>query len=41
MVETRPNIAFATALIAHFAKNPSYQHIKAVKTIFKYLKRFR
>lgn len=38
MVETRPDIAFATAFAAHFSKNPSHQHTKAVKTILKYLK---
>lgn len=38
MVKTRPNIAFATALVARFSKNPSHQHTEAVKTIFKYLK---
>lgn len=39
MVETRPDITFATSLISRFAKNPSHQHTEAaVKTIFKYLK---
>ena len=38
MVETRPDIAFATSLVSRFAKNPSHQHTKAVKTILKYLK---
>lgn len=38
MVETRPDIAFATSLVSSFAKNPSHQHIEAVKTILKYLK---
>ena len=38
MVETRPDIAFATSLVSRFAKNPSHQHTEAVKTILKYLK---
>ncbi len=38
MVETRPDIAFATSLVSRFAKNPSNQHTEAVKTILKYLK---
>lgn len=38
MIETRPNIAFAILLVSLFAKNPSYQYIKVVKTIPKYLK---
>lgn len=38
MVETRPNIAFATSLVSCFAKNPSHQYTKAAKTILKYLK---
>ncbi len=38
MVETRPDIAFATSFVSRFAKNPSHQHTEAVKTIFKYLK---
>ncbi len=33
MVETRPDIAFATSIASCFAKNPGHQHIKAVKTI--------
>ena len=37
MIETRPNIAFATSIASHFAKkNPSHLHIEAVKTILKY-----
>ena len=38
MVETRPDIAFANSVISRFAKNPSDQYSKAVKTIFQYLK---
>lgn len=41
MVETRPNIIFATALAARFSKNSFHKHTKAVKTIFKYLKSSR
>lgn len=38
MVETRPDIAFATSVASRFAKKPSHTHIEAVKTILKYLK---
>lgn len=38
MVETRPDIAFATSVASRFAKNPSHQHTEAVKTILRYLK---
>lgn len=38
MVEARPDIAFAISVINRFAKNPSCQHTKAVKTIMQYLK---
>lgn len=38
MVETRPDITFATSVISRFAKNVSRQHTKAVKTIMRYLK---
>lgn len=41
IVETKPNIAFATSLVSRFAKNPSHQYIEAVKTILKYLKRLK
>ena len=34
IVETRPDIAFATSVASRFAKNLGHQHIKAVKTIF-------
>lgn len=39
MVETRPNIAFATFVASRFAKSPNHQHIEAVKTLLQYLKR--
>lgn len=38
MVETRPDIAFATSVASRFAKNPSHQHTEAVETILRYLK---
>ena len=38
MVETRPDIAFATSVASRFAKNPGHQHTEAVKTILRYLK---
>lgn len=38
MVETRPDIAFATSVASRFAKNPGHQHTIAVKTILRYLK---
>lgn len=38
MMETRPDIAYATSLVSRFAKNPSHQHTEAVKTILQYLK---
>lgn len=41
IVETRPDIAFATSIISQFAKNSSYQHTKAMKTILQYLKATR
>lgn len=41
MVKIRPNIAYATSMISHFAKNLSYLYSKAVKTIFYYLKATR
>lgn len=37
-IETRPNIAFVTSPRSLFAKNPSYFHIEAVKSIPNYLK---
>ncbi len=33
MVETRPDIAFATSIASRFAKNLGHQHTEAVKTI--------
>lgn len=41
MVEIRPDISFATSVASWFAKNPSHQHIEAVKTILRYLKSSR
>lgn len=38
MIETEPNITFATFVVSQFAKNSSYQHSKVVKTILQYLK---
>ncbi len=38
MVETQPDIAFATSVVSRFAKNLSCQHTEAVKTIMRYLK---
>lgn len=38
IVETRPDIAYATLVMSRFAKNPSYLHSKVVKTVFCYLK---
>lgn len=38
MVETRPDIAFATSVVSRFAKNPGHQHTETVKTILRYLK---
>ena len=33
MVETKPNIAFATFIASCFVKNLGYQYIEVVKTI--------
>lgn len=41
MVETKPDIAFATSMASRFAKNPSHQHTEAVITILQYLKSSR
>lgn len=38
MVETRPDIAFATSVASRFSKNPPQQHTEAVQTILRYLK---
>lgn len=38
MMETRPDIAYATSLVSRFAKNPSHQHTEADKLFFRYLK---
>ena len=37
MLETRPDIAFATSIVSRFAQNPSRAHIKAVNDILRYL----
>ncbi len=41
MVETKPDIVFATSVISHFAKNTSRQHTEAVKTMMRHLKATR
>ena len=38
MVETRPDIAFATFVASCFVKNLGHQHTEVVKTILQYLK---
>jgi hypothetical protein len=38
MVGTRPDLAFAVALVSKFCSNPSTTHWLAVKRIFRYLK---
>lgn len=38
MVETRPDVAFATSVASRFAKIPGHQHMEAMKTILRYLK---
>ena len=38
MVTTRPNTAFTILAASYFAKNPSHQYIKVVKTILNYVK---
>ena len=38
MVETRPDIAFATSIASQSAKKPGHKHTKVVKTILRYLK---
>lgn len=38
MVDTLPDIAFATSVASNFVKNPSHLHSEAVKTIPKYFK---
>ena len=37
MIETRPDIAFATSIVSRHAKNPEKTHIEAVKIILRYL----
>lgn len=41
IIETKLDIAITTSIVSQFAKNPSCQHTKAVKTIMKYLKAMR
>lgn len=41
MMETRPNITYATLIASRFANNLSYLHNKAVNTVFCYLKAIR
>lgn len=41
IVKTRLDIAFATSVISHFAKNLSWQYTKAVKIIMQYFKTMR
>lgn len=38
IVETRPDITFATSVVVWFTKNPSHQYTKVVKIILQYLK---
>ena len=38
IIETWPNIAFATSVASRYFKNPSHQHTEAVKTILRYMK---
>ena len=37
-IATRPDIAYAVGVLARFNQNPSMQHWKAVKHVFRYLK---
>ena len=37
-IMTRPDIAYAVGVLAHFNSNPGVEHWKAVKHIFHYLK---
>lgn len=37
ILETRPDIAFATSTVSRYAQNPGKQHIEAAKTILQYL----
>jgi hypothetical protein len=36
-ISTRPDISFAVAKLAHFAINPSKDHVAALSRIFHYL----
>ena len=37
-VATRPDIAYAVGVLAHFNSNPGHQHWTAVKHVFRYLR---
>ena len=37
MIETRPDIAFATSVVSRYAKNPGKTHMEAAKHILRYL----
>ena len=37
MIETRPDIAFATSVVSRHAKNPGKTHMEAAKHILRYL----
>jgi hypothetical protein len=37
MIETRPDIAYATGTVSRYSKNPGTQHKNAVQDIFRYL----
>lgn len=39
MVETKPNIFFATSVTSRFAQNTGHQYTKVVKTILQYFKK--
>lgn len=38
IVKTRPDITFATSVVAQFAKNLDHQHIQAAKIVLHYFK---
>ena len=37
MIETRPDIAYATSVVSRHAKNPGKSHMEAAKQILRYL----
>lgn len=41
ILETRPDIGFATSTISRYAQNPGKQHVEAAKTILRYLSGIR